>query len=182
MLTMKPVLYVFNVSEKQLEQLETVKNSLNQLKSVIDKSRFNQFQPVSTDFNYLCLNAKLENDVLALPESEQKQYLKQFNLDDTGLNRLIKKSYEILGLISFLTAGIIEARAWTIAKGTFAPQAAATIHTDFEKKFIKADIVPYQDFVSLGGWTKAREQGKVVSAGRDYTMKDGDVVEFKIGT
>ena len=131
--------------------------------------------------NFIIINAKLENEVLALPESEQKEYLKQFNLEDTGLNRLIKKSYELLGLISFLTAGIKEVRAWTIKKGTLAPQAAATIHTDFEKKFIKADIVTYQDFVSCNGWIKVRDQGKVISAGRDYVMKDDDVVEFKVG-
>jgi len=86
-----------------------------------------------------------------------------------------------LGLISFLTAGILEARAWTIIKGTLAPQASGTIHTDFEKKFIKADICTYQDFIDNNGWIGAREVGKVVSAGKDYIMRDGDVVEFKIG-
>src|SRR5690606_27060536 len=102
-------------------------------------------------------------------------------LEETGLNRLIKKAYETLGLISFLTGGELEARAWTIKKGTLAPQAAGAIHTDFEKKFIKADIVPYSTFVEIGGWTKARDAGKVQIVGRDYVMKDGDVVEFKIG-
>jgi len=94
---------------------------------------------------------------------------------------MIKKCYEILGLISFLTAGTLEARAWTIKKGELAPEAAGTIHTDFTKKFIKADICSYDDFVASNGWVGAREIGKVVSAGRDYMMKDGDVVEFKIG-
>ena len=94
---------------------------------------------------------------------------------------MIKKCYEILGLISFLTAGTLEARAWTIPKGILSPQAAGTIHTDFEKKFIKADICSFDDFVSCEGWIGAREKGKVTSAGRDYEMKDGDVVEFKIG-
>jgi ribosome-binding ATPase YchF (GTP1/OBG family) len=123
----------------------------------------------------------MEAEIVAFTEQEQKEYLQQFELDQTGLNRLIKKSYETLGLISFLTAGEIEARAWTIKKGWLAPQAAGTIHTDFEKKFIKADVIPYQKFVDVGGWVKAREQGLVQITGKDYEMKDGEVVEFKIG-
>lgn len=166
LLTMKPVMYAFNVSEEQLGQQEEIKAKIAAL-------------GITT--NWIFFNAKLENDVLAFAPSEQKEYLDQFHLEDTGLNRLIKKSYEILGLISFLTAGTLEARAWTIKKGELAPQAAGTIHTDFEKKFIKADICAYPDFVSNSGWVGAREVGKVVSAGRDYEMKDGDVVEFKIG-
>ena len=86
-----------------------------------------------------------------------------------------------MGLISFLTAGTLEARAWTIKKGTLAPQAAGVIHTDFEKKFIKADVISYQKFVEVNGWVKAREQGLVLTVGKDYEMKDGEVVEFKIG-
>lgn len=166
LLTIKPVIYAFNVSEEQLAAKdETIK----------------KIESLGIKTNWLFFNAKLENDVLALSPAEQTEYLNQYGLSDTGLNRLIKKSYETLGLISFLTAGEIEAKAWTIAKGTLGPQAAGTIHTDFEKKFIKADIVTYEDFVKYEGWVKAREQGKVVSAGRDYVMKDGDVVEFKIG-
>lgn len=166
LLTIKPVIYAFNVSESQLENQEETKKQIESLPSV---------------GNWLYFNAKLENDILALSPVEQKEYLDQYKLSDTGLNRLIKESYEALGLISFLTAGTLEARAWTIQKGWAAPQAAGTIHTDFEKKFIKADIVTYDDFVKCEGWVKAREVGKVVSAGKDYVMKDGDVVEFKIG-
>jgi len=167
LLTLKPVIYAFNVSEEQLSSKEeTIK----------------KIQSLGINTNWLFFNAKLENDVLALSAQEQKEYLNQYGLEDTGLNRLIKKSYEILGLVSFLTAGVIEAKAWTITKGTLAPQAAGTIHTDFEKKFIKADIVTYDDFVACEGWVKARETGKVVSAGKDYMMKDGDVVEFKVGS
>ena len=166
LLTIKPVIYAFNVSESQLEDQEDTKKQIESLPSV---------------GNWLYFNAKLENDILALSPAEQKEYLDQYKLSDTGLNRLIKESYKTLGLISFLTAGILEARAWTIQKGWLAPQAARTIHTDFEKKFIKADIVTYDDFVKCEGWVKAREVGKVVSAGKDYVMRDGDVVEFKIG-
>lgn len=166
LLTMKPIMYAFNVSEEQLGQQEEIKKKIAEL-------------GITT--NWIFFNAKLENDVLAFSPEEQKEYLDQFHLEDTGLNRMIKKCYEILGLISFLTAGTLEARAWTIKKGELAPEAAGTIHTDFTKKFIKADICAYDDFVAANGWVGAREIGKVVSAGRDYMMKDGDVVEFKIG-
>ena len=163
LLTIKPVIYVFNVSETQLQNPAEI------------------VHPKGVQAHlYLC--AKLETDIVALDLPDQKEYLKQYGLEQSGLNRLIKKSYETLGLISFLTAGVIEARAWTIKKGTLAPQAAGVIHTDFEKKFIKADVIPYQKFVDVGGWTKAREQGLVQTVGRDYEMKDGEVVEFKIGT
>ncbi len=198
LLTIKPVIYAFNVSEEQLEkknetekQIQSVFDKLKSVETSFNRTDSNRLaqrsfnegasQPTSTDYNFIYLNAKLENDILALSPPEQKEYLNQYKLEDTGLNRLIKKSYEILGLISFLTAGTLEARAWTIQKGTLSPQAAGTIHTDFEKKFIKADIISYEDFVNCDGWAKARELGKVVSAGRDYVMKDGDVVEFKIG-
>lgn len=176
LLTMKPVIYAFNVSEEQLEKREETEKNITSIIDQIGTGLINQ-----TPTSYLLFNAKLENDVLAFSPSEQKEYLNQFHLEDTGLNRMIKKCYEILGLISFLTAGTLEARAWTIQKGTLSPQAAGTIHTDFEKKFIKADICSYDDFVSCEGWVGAREKGKVTSAGKDYVMQDGDVVEFKIG-
>jgi ribosome-binding ATPase YchF (GTP1/OBG family) len=127
------------------------------------------------------LNAKLETDVLAFSEQEQREYLSQYNLEETGLNRLIKKAYEMLGLISFLTAGEKEVRAWTIKKGSTGPQAAAAIHTDFEKHYIKADVIPYSQFTEASGWVKAREKGLVQIVGKDYVMKDGDVIEFKVG-
>jgi hypothetical protein len=173
LLTMKPVIYVFNVSEEQLtEQNNTELKILEILNSV---------GSTAATPNTIYLNAKLENDVLALSINDQEEYLSQYGLKETGLNRLIKKAYETLGLISFLTGGQIEARAWTIKKGTPAPVAAGTIHTDFEKKFIKAEIVHFNTFVEVGGWSKARELGKVQIVGRDYEMQDGDVVDFKIG-
>ena len=177
LLTMKPVVYVFNVSEKQLEnKAETEK----QIKDII--AALTQTATTKVDnSSYIYLNAKLETDVLGFSEEEQKEFLQQYGLTETGLNRLIKKSYETLGLISFLTAGEKEVRAWTIAKGTSAPQAAGVIHTDFEKHFIKADIVPFKTFIESNGWVKAREQGKVQIVGKDYVMQDNEVVEFKIG-
>ncbi len=126
--------------------------------------------------------AKIESELSELSEEEQKEYLKGLGLTQSGLERLIQKAYETLGLISFLTAGEKEVRAWTIRKGISAQMAAGEIHTDFIKKFIKAEVVGYDDFVEVGGWKKAREQGRARQEGRDYLMKDGDVVEFKIGT
>lgn len=165
LLTIKPVIFVFNVSEQQLINKEKTIEKINSLGVK----------------NWLFLNAKLENEVLGFSLSEQKEYLFQYGLEDTGLNRLIKKSYETLGLISFLTAGTLEVRAWTIKKGATAISAAGVIHSDFEKKFIKADIVKFKDFVESNGWNGAREKGKVLTVGRDYVMEEGDIVEFKIG-
>lgn len=195
LLTLKPVLYVFNVSEKQLENKEDTEKKIRSFftnshpepgsgsyfsKTQMLKPASPAGRQVQHDKSYLYLNAKLENEIVVFSEEEQKDYLKQYNLEETGLNRLIKKAYEILGLISFLTAGSLEARAWTIKKGMLAPQAAGVIHTDFEKNFIKADVIPYQEFISIKGWQAAREQGKVQIAGRDYEVRDGDVIEFKV--
>ena len=104
------------------------------------------------------------------------------HVEKSGLERLIAKAYKTLGLQSFLTAGEKEVRAWTITKGMKAPQAAGVIHTDFEKKFIKANVVSYEDFISLGGLKNAKEQGKLRIEGKDYVMQEGDVVEFMIGS
>jgi hypothetical protein len=117
-----------------------------------------------------------------MTEDEQREYLKGLGLEYSGLDRIIQKTYSLLELLSFLTAGVKEIRAWTISEGTDAQHAAGVIHTDFEKKFIRADVINWQDFVSLSGWQNAREAGKVRSEGRTYVMHDGDVVEFKIGT
>ena len=170
LLTLKPVIFVFNVSEAQLQKKEETEKKIEEI--------LGQATDKNTSYLYLC--AKMESDIVILSTLEQREYLKGFGLTESGLNRLIKKAYETLGLISFLTAGEIEARAWTIRKGTLAPQAAGVIHTDFEKHFIKADVIPYPKFVEAGGWVKAREQGLVQTVGRDYEMKDGEVVEFKV--
>lgn len=129
----------------------------------------------------LYVSAKLESDLAELSEEEQKEYLKQLGIEKTGLEKVIQEAFKILGLQTFLTAGEIEARAWTIKKGTLAPQAAGKIHADFEKHFIKADCVYWEDFVKYGGWVKCREAGRVRTEGRDYIMQEGDVVEFKVG-
>ncbi|MBI2616933.1 redox-regulated ATPase YchF [Candidatus Gottesmanbacteria bacterium] len=168
LLTSKPVIIAFNVSEKQLEEKDlTEKRASEYLRNVGESSHF------------LLFCAKLETEVLALSQEEQVEYLKQYNLTETGLDRLIRTAYHTLSLISFLTAGEKEVRAWTIKKGTLAPLAAGVIHTDFEKNFIKADIISYDIFINVGGWINAREQGVVQTVGRDYEMRDGDVAEFK---
>ncbi len=184
LLTMKPVIYVFNLSEQQLQNPEETKRKIQEIMVKLLNGQIvqqNNNLAIKQFSNYLYLCARLENEVLAFNEQEQKEFLQQYQLEETGLNRLIKKAYETLGLISFLTAGEKEVRAWTIIKGTLAPQAAGVIHTDFEKHFIKADVIPYQQFVDIGGWVKAREKGLVQIVGKDYAMKEGEVVEFKVG-
>lgn len=173
LLSMKPEIFVRNVGEGQTIPEDGGMNSKNEL--------------------IIC--AKVESELSALLESEQKEYLATLGWDRSGLDRLIQVAYTTLGLISFLTVGVKESRAWTIIKGSKAPQAAGVIHTDFEKKFIRADVCSLEDFVNPsglaspyplsgggGGWKGARELGKVRSEGREYVMRDGDVIEFKIGT
>lgn len=125
--------------------------------------------------------AKMEEELAGLSEEEQKEYLKQLGIEKTGLEKVIQAAFEILGLHTFLTAGEKEARAWTIKNGSTALTAAGVIHTDFEKNFIKADVINWELFVADGGWVKARELGHVRLEGRDYVMAEGDVVEFKVG-
>lgn len=127
------------------------------------------------------IDAKLEADLGQFAPAEREEYLRSLGIKDSGVDQLIKISYSALGLISFLTCGEKEVRAWTITRGLKAPQAAGVIHTDFEKNFIKAEVVDYKNFIEVGGWKKARELGKVRLEGKEYEMKDGDVVEFKVG-
>lgn len=169
LLTLKPVLYLFNISENQLREYQADPQTF------AEKHKLTAFLSSA-----IFLNAKLESDLAGFNEEEAQTLLSEYKLDEPGLNALIKLAYKTLGLMSFLTAGEKEVRAWTIVRGMRAPQAAAEIHTDFEKHFIKADIVSYDTFVSCGGWTKARDIGKVVSAGKEYVMQEGDVVEFKV--
>lgn len=121
----------------------------------------------------------MEAEIAQLDEDEKAMFLSDMGLEKSGLDRLIKKSYSLLGLISYLTAGKPEVRAWTIKKGTKAPQAAGKIHTDFERGFIRAEVVSFDDLVACGGMTAAKEKGLVRSEGKDYVMQDGDVVLFR---
>ncbi|MCD8545750.1 redox-regulated ATPase YchF [Candidatus Woesebacteria bacterium] len=120
-----------------------------------------------------------EADLIGLDSEELKEYTAELGIDDLGLNKLIKKSYEMLDLITFFTVGEMEARAWTITKGTLAPDAAATIHNDFKAKFIALDVIKYEDFIEVGGWQGAKEKGKIHLQGKEYVVEDGDVVLVK---
>ena len=123
--------------------------------------------------------ARLEEEISELEEDERKEFLTEMGLEEAGLEKLIRASYHLLGLISFLTTGPDETRAWTITKGTKAPQAAGKIHTDFERGFIRAEVVAYDDLVACGGMTGAKEKGLVRSEGKEYVVKDGDVILFR---
>ena len=166
LLTMKPILYVANVSEadigKENEYVAKVKEYA--------KNENSEVVP-------LCV--KIEEELSSLEGEEKQEMLEAMGLDESGLDKVIKASYDLLGLMSFLTAGKKEVRAWTIKKGTKAPQAAGKIHTDFERGFIKAEIVSYDDLVKLGSYQKAKEAGLVRLEGKDYVMQNGDIVEFK---
>jgi len=152
LLTTKPHIYVFNS----------------------DKERV-----VSDKEDRIFINAKIESELLDFSEEEKREYLIEIGISEPGLDRLIKKSYELLGLETFFTAGEKEVRAWTIKKGAKAPEAAGVIHTDFEKGFIKADVINWGELVEADGWAQAREKGKVRLEGKDYLVCDGDVMLFK---
>ncbi len=127
------------------------------------------------------ISAKIEAELSTLAPGDAQAYMTELGIKESGLDKLIRKAYETLGKISFLTAGEIEARAWTIDKGMKAPQAAGVIHTDFIKKFIKAKVTSYEDFIKYGGWKGTADAGRVRVEGKEYEMQDGDVVEFMIG-
>lgn len=163
LLTAKPVIYVFNVDEKTLVN-DDKKTELTKLVA-----------PARTIF--VC--AKLEDELKALDPAESAELLASYGVNETGLLQLIHAAYDILGLQSYLTAGVKEVRAWTIHKGNTAPQAAGVIHTDFEKGFIAAQVVDYDDLISTGSELAAKAAGKMRTEGRDYVMRPGDVVEFR---
>ncbi len=127
----------------------------------------------------LPISAKIEEDVAELDGPEKLAFLEELGIPESGLDRLVKKSYKLLGLISYLTAGEPEVRAWTITKGMKAPQAAGKIHTDFEKGFIRAEVVSYDDLMACGSMTAAKEKGLVRSEGKEYVVADGDVILFR---
>ncbi len=160
LLTMKPLLYVVNVDETQLKNGYRI--------------------PEIPEIQQVALCIKQEEELASLPSEEVKDYLEALGLKLTGLDHLIKAAYDLLGLMTYITSGEIETRAWTITKGTKAPQAAGAIHTDFEKNFIRAEIIDWKDFVELGE-SGARDRGKLRVEGKDYVMRDGDVCNFRIG-
>jgi GTP-binding protein YchF len=168
LLTLKPVLYVANVSEDEV--------------ATADKD--NQYVAKVRDFaaqhgsEVVAISAKVESEIAELDEDEAKEFLADMGLTESGLDKLIKGAFDLLGLMTFLTAGPDECRAWTITKGTTAPKAAGKIHTDFERGFIRAEIVGYDDLVAAGSVAAAREKGQVRTEGKEYVMQDGDVTNF----
>ncbi len=168
LLTTKPILYIANISEEQLENAENDEMVLK-VKEYAAKEK--------AEVIPLCV--KIEEELSGLEDADKKEMLEALGLEESGLDKVIKKSYDLLGLMSFLTAGEPEVRAWTIQKGTKAPQAAGKIHSDIERGFIKAEIVSYSDLMKVGSMVNAKEKGLVRSEGKEYIMQDGDIVLFK---
>jgi hypothetical protein len=169
-LSNKDVIYGANVDEDSLA--EGGNDYVNTLKA--------HAQKVGADVIMLC--AKIEEELVGLEDDEAKEFLTDLGVKESGLEQIIQKAFDKLGLQSYFTAGEIEVRAWTITKGTKAPQAAAVIHNDFEKGFIKAEVISYEDFVALGGEAKCKEAGKLRLEGKDYIVQDGDIMHFRFNT
>ena len=167
LLSPKPKIFVCNVDE------QSVQNGNNYTQSFIDKYGNN---------NTLIVSADIENQINELDSNEKKNYMEMIGLKETGLNKLIKKGYEILDLDTYFTSGPEETRAWTIEKNCTAPKAAGEIHTDFEKGFIRAETISYDDFISNDGWVNSKNNGKMRLEGKDYIVKDGDVLNFRFNT
>lgn len=168
LLTLKPILYIANISESQLENAQ-------------DDSYVKQVKEYAENENasVIPLCVKIEEELSGLEEKDKKEMLEAIGLEESGLDKVIKASYDLLGLMSFLTAGEPEVRAWTIKKGTKAPEAAGKIHSDIQRGFIRAEVVSYQDLMKEGSMHAAKEKGLVRSEGKDYIMQDGDIVLFR---
>ena len=168
LLTLKKTMYVANLAENEINEPEN--NHHFMAVKELAAAEGSQIIPIC---------AKLEADIAELDDPEEKaMFMEELGVVESGLDRLIKSSYALLGLISFLTAGSDECRAWTIKRGTKAPQAAGKIHTDFERGFIRAEVIAFEDLKALGTMANAKAQGKVRSEGKEYVMKDGDIVNF----
>ena len=168
LLTMKPVLYVTNVAES-----EVADPSGNKHVQAVEKYAAEEGAEV------IVVSAKMESEIAELPDDEAAEFLAMAGLEETGLDRLIKAGFKLLGLMTFLTAGEIESRAWTIKQNTKAPQAAGKIHTDFERGFIRAEVIKYDDYIKYGSEAAVREAGKLGIEGKDYVVQDGDIMHFR---
>ena len=169
LISLKPVLYAANVAENDFAEGIENNKYVNAVKELA-ASEGSEVMPVS---------ARIEEEIAQLDGEEKEMFLEELGMSESGLDRLIKASYKLLGLISYLTAGEPEVRAWTITEGTKAPQAAGKIHSDFERGFIRAEVVAYTDLMESGSMNAAKEKGLVRSEGKDYVMKDGDIVLFR---
>jgi len=166
-LTSKKVIYVANVSEDVIGAAED-NQYVQELKAYAD----------ANGDGLVCVSAKIESELSEMDEEEAEAFLADLGLSESGFARLAREAYSLLNLMSFLTTGQKETRAWTVKQGTKAPQAAGVIHTDFEKHFIRAEVVPYDDLVDAGSWSGARDQGKLRTEGKEYIFQDGDVTVF----
>jgi GTP-binding protein YchF len=166
LLTAKPIIYVFNVDE-------TVLTALERQREIVKAAG------LSDEVKVVFVNAKLEEELRELAEAERQEMLAEYGITEAGLDKLIRAAYDILGLQSYLTAGTKEVRAWTIRRGATAPEAAGVIHTDFERGFIAAQVVDYDELVAAGSEVEARAAGKIRTEGKTYVMQPGDVVEFR---
>ena len=166
LLTGKPVIYCANIDEGDIGKANPLSEQV---------ARY----AAAEGAEFIEISAQVESEIAALPADERAEYIEGLGLGASGLDRMITTCYSLLGLISYLTAGEKEVRAWTILRGTKAPQAAGKIHTDFEKGFIRAEVVSYDDIVACGGYNQAKEKGLVRSEGKDYVVKDGDVILFR---
>lgn len=169
LLTMKPVIYVANIAEDEIGTDMTQNEGYMKLRE----------KAMEEGAEVLPICAGIEAEIAALEQDEKAEFLEELGLAESGLDRLVKASYSLLGLISFLTAGPQEVRAWTIRRGTRAPQAAGKIHSDFERGFIRAEVISYENLMACGSLTAAKEKGLVRSEGKEYVMNDGDVVLFR---
>ena len=167
LLSIKPKIFVCNVDE------QSVRNGNKYTKKFIEKF---------SEINTVIISADIENQINELPLDEKRNYMDMIGLKETGLTMLIKKGYNILELDTYFTSGPEETRAWTIKKNCTAPKAAGEIHTDFEKGFIRAETVSYDDFIANEGWVKSKENGKMRLEGKDYIVKDGDILNFRFNT
>ena len=169
LLTAKPVIFAANVTEDDLPDDGASNKYVASVREFAAKENCEVF--------VIC--AQIEQEISELDDDEKKMFLEDLGISSSGLDKLIAASYRILGLISYLTAGETETRAWTIVKGTKAPQAAGKIHSDFERGFIRAEVVNYQDLLDCGSYTAAKEKGLVGLEGKEYVVKDGDVILFR---
>ncbi|GAB6072991.1 redox-regulated ATPase YchF [Venenivibrio stagnispumantis] len=167
-LTIKPIMYIANIPEEDLPNGEN-NIYLKQLKEKAEKE--------GAPLVILC--GKVEQELIELPKEERKEFLLALGLEEPGLNKMIKTGYKLLGLITYFTAGEKEARAWTIKEGTKAPQAAGEIHSDIERGFIAAEVINYEDYIKIGSMQKAKELGQLRIEGKDYIVKDGDIIYFR---
>ena len=169
LLTYKPVIYAANVSEDDLADDAANNEGVQAVREYAKGEQSEVF--------VVC--AEIEAEISELDDDEKKMFLEDLGLKESGLEKLIKASYKLLGLISYLTAGEPEVRAWTITEGTKAPQAAGKIHSDFERGFIRAEVVSYDDLIACGSHTSAKEKGLIRLEGKDYVVKDGDIMLFR---